>query len=83
MFFTLLYIIYELNYYFSVKLRTNEFFRLNERMELSDIEQTEVGLETSADIRLLASIELKIADTKLVGPLRHQGEHSGREHMDA
>ena len=65
------------------KLRTNELFRLTERVELSDIEQTEVGLETSADICLLASIEIEVDNAELVGPLCHQGEETRREDMDA
>ena len=65
------------------KLRTNELFRLTERVELSDIEQTEVGLETSADICLLASIEIEVDDTEFIRPLGHQREEARREDMDA
>ena len=65
------------------KLRTNELFCLTERVELSDIEQTEVGLETSADICLLASIEIEVDDTEFIRPLGHQREETRREDMDA
>ena len=65
------------------KLRTNELFRLTERVELSDIEQKEVGLETSADICLLASIEIEVDDTEFIRPLGHQREEARREDMDA
>ena len=58
------------------KLRTNELFRLTERVELSDIEQTQVGVDNAPNVRLMASIEIEIDDAKLIWPFGHQWEQS-------
>ena len=65
------------------KLKTYELFRLAERAYFSDIEQTEVGLEITANVCLLTCVEIKVYDAKLVGPLCHQRKQARREDVDA
>ena len=58
-------------------------FCLFQRIQFSDIEDIEVGLNQSDDVRTMAHGEVEVDDAEAVGEAIHEGEQTGREAMDA
>ena len=58
-------------------------FRLFQGIQFSYIEDVEVVLNQSDNMRTMADGEVEVDDTEAVGEAVHEGEQTGREAMDA
>ena len=58
-------------------------FRFGQSVELSHVEQLQVGLDASLDYGLVAHLEIKVYYAELVGKAAHQREQAWRENVYA
>ncbi len=60
-----------------------EVLCLFQRVELTYIEDIEIGLDKSYDVGTMTDGEVEVDDAETVGEPIHQREQTGREAMDA